>query len=135
LIETAYSLHLDDFRDVELPKPPLIQVSSITYYDEDGNEQTLATSEYEVNTDFDPAIVNFKSTPKTDASRALPIKISYTAGYATVPKELVHYGYMVVHSLHESTSGVQTEKKMHDSTMAKRMINPYIVTSRIDENE
>src|SRR5258707_273549 len=75
---TSYRLHLDSFPNqhdrheryrheryyevngcpdhgiIELPKPPLISVESVTYLDENGNTQTLGTDKYIVDADSTP---------------------------------------------------------------------------------
>lgn len=67
-----------------LPHPPLVSVSSITYIDTDGAQQTLDTADYDVHTWVEPGIVvqgwganwpSYRSEP--DAWR-----INYLAGYA-----------------------------------------------------
>ena len=47
----TYELVLDAFpcTDLALPRPPLIEVTQVTYLDEDGNSQTLASSFYSVD--------------------------------------------------------------------------------------
>ena len=52
LLKQTLVLRLDQFpaRRIRLPRPPLTSVTSITYTDNDGVSQTLATSEYTVNT-------------------------------------------------------------------------------------
>lgn len=52
LIEQTWMLSLDAFPacgEIELPKPPLISIESVTYTDVDGASQTLASSAYEVD--------------------------------------------------------------------------------------
>lgn len=51
-IQRTYALHLDRFPpcrgDIELPKPPLAGVTSVTYLDADGASQTLDAADYVV---------------------------------------------------------------------------------------
>ncbi len=67
-----------------LPLPPLIQVSSITYLDEDEAEQTLATSVYDViNTESMRSLVRLaKDQTWPDlATRPDAVRIVFDAGY------------------------------------------------------
>lgn len=73
-----------DTDTIELPRPPLISVSSVKYYDENGTQQTWATSNYRaVASDF-PGLVVFDDDadiPDLDA-RPEAIEIIFVAGYA-----------------------------------------------------
>ena len=76
---------------VELPKPPLASVESITYLDADGTRQTLTDSAYEVYTASLAGVVNPAYDTAWPACREQPgsVQISYTAGYgdaAAVPQ-------------------------------------------------
>ena len=84
LITQTYEWYLDRFpQTIKLPKPPLQSVSSITYVDVDGVEQTLATSVYTVDTDNTEGLIYEKydqSWPSTrDVEKA--IKITFVCGY------------------------------------------------------
>lgn len=66
---------------VELPRPPLISVDSITYLDTDGNSQTLSTDNYTVDTDARPGRILFSDMPSIKATLAA-LTINYTCGFA-----------------------------------------------------
>ena len=53
LVSQQWRLGLDQFPDdsLELPKPKLVSVQSVTYLDSNGTRQTLAGGDYEVITD------------------------------------------------------------------------------------
>lgn len=94
LVEATYELVLDAFPwdkqlgiihngVIELPRPSLLTVTSIKYIDADGVEQTLASTEYTVDTDslvgrVYPAYLKY--WPRT---RAVPaaVRIRYTCGW------------------------------------------------------
>lgn len=83
IIDATYELRLDDFPDgeIQLPKPPARAVDSISYIDSDGNQQTLANSEYEVDTENEYGRVRPKSSwPSTDDVYNA-VTIMFTAGY------------------------------------------------------
>lgn len=68
---------------IELPQPPLIEVTSVTYLDEDGVRQTLAADQYDVHAWREPAaiipayqVVWPAYRPALDA-----IQVNFRAGY------------------------------------------------------
>lgn len=85
LVCATWKLYLDSFPgEIRLPFPPLRSVSSITYVDSDGTTQTLATSEYTVDTNQEPARIveaYSKSWPVTRAHINAVI-VTFIAGYA-----------------------------------------------------
>jgi uncharacterized phiE125 gp8 family phage protein len=67
-----------------LPKPPLIEVASIKYYDINGSQQTLDPSLYIVNSDGEPATIYpipFTWWPATIWGRPDAVQVTFTAGY------------------------------------------------------
>lgn len=98
LVTASWRLSLDDFprcgdRIMEVPRPPLVSVTSITYYDEDGNSQTLASSKYVVDSDSEPARIAEapdQTWPSTQ-SRLNAVQVTYSAGFgdeSAVPENL-----------------------------------------------
>lgn len=69
-----------------LPRPRLIEVLSLEYYDIGGNLQTLDPSAYVVGGDAEPATifpVPFTWWPATIWGRPDAVQVTYTAGYGT----------------------------------------------------
>lgn len=93
LVSATFALRLSGFPCgdvIELPKPPLVSVSSITYVDVDGATQTLSTDVYEVDPYTTPGRVVLKYGqvwPSTRDQRN-GVTITFVAGYAEVPKLL-----------------------------------------------
>lgn len=87
-VRRTVRMALDEFpdgdRDIELWSPPVGSVTSITYLDDAGAEQTLATSVYTVDADAAPARVCLKPNQSWPSTAALPqaVKVTYTVGYA-----------------------------------------------------
>lgn len=85
-ITQTWRLYLDDFPDddyIELPKPPLVTVSSVTYYDTANALQTLAVAQYVVDAIDEPGTISLAygcSWPSTYAQRNVVI-VEYVAGY------------------------------------------------------
>jgi len=85
---------------IELERFPLVSVASVTYYDEDGSEQTLNASKYHVDTDSTPGRVVLKFSevwPKIETGRPNAVKITFEAGYGAtesdVPDRVKHAIY------------------------------------------
>ena len=74
---------------LSLPKPPLQQINSISYYDTTNTLQTLPTNEYLVDAARTPARLRFLQTPNLFTDRMPRIMINYTAGYTSVPLDLM----------------------------------------------
>lgn len=66
---------------VELPRPPLQSISSITYIDTDGATQALASSSYTLDTTSEPGRIYFEDMPSIK-SVMNALKITYVAGYS-----------------------------------------------------
>lgn len=89
LLTQTWTLVLDYFANV-IPLPsaaPLQSVSSITYYDGDGTQQTLATSVYDTDTVARPAAVVLKpgqAWPSLQSDRRNGrVTITYVVGWTT----------------------------------------------------
>ena len=79
---TAYADHW--CREFLLPYAPLLSVTSIKYYDQNGTLQTLATSQYWVDNKKEPGriVMAHDFTPiSLQDGRPNAIEIVYTAGY------------------------------------------------------
>ncbi len=99
LTNTVYKKVLDCFpagRFIELERAPLVSISSIQYYDTDGDLQTFNASNYLAQVHSEPGYVELKYELEwpdvRDESQA--VIINYTAGYGTdsasVPETLRH---------------------------------------------
>lgn len=91
LITQTWDYKLDAFvGTMEIPLPPLQSVTSIKYFDTAGVEQTLASTEYTVDTAAERGLVRLaygKSWPATHV-QANAVTIRFIAGYgaaAAVP--------------------------------------------------
>lgn len=133
LLQTVFKLDVDGFRDIELPKPPLVSMDSITYIDEAGDQQPLPADQYRLRDEREPAFVEFIGTdlPKLNADAVHPISINYTAGYAdasAVPAPIKQYAKMLVADNFDLQRGTTTMLKLAHSPLADSLIMPYIVT-------
>lgn len=98
LINQTWKYFLDDWPDedhIVLPYGKVQSVTSITYYDEDGDSAVFSTDSYIADTDSDPGRIVLKpseSWPTVALYSSNPIVIQYVCGYgatsAAVPEEL-----------------------------------------------
>ena len=85
LVAATVKYRLDAFpREINLPRPPLMEVSSITYVDTAGDTQTLASTEYTVDKYTEISRVIPAWTKAWPATRGIPNSVTVTAicGYA-----------------------------------------------------
>lgn len=71
---------------IVVPQPPLIEVTSITYLDGDGVQQTLAANQYTVHTDGVPGLIvpaRGVTWPGLD-SAIDAVRVNFKGGYAPV---------------------------------------------------
>lgn len=87
LITQTWRLSLPQFPaavEIELPRPPLQSVTSVTYTDSDGSSSTFASSKYSVDTDSEPGRVRLvygEDWPSDTLAETNPVQITYVAGY------------------------------------------------------
>lgn len=89
-ITQTWELTLDAFpaSPFELPVAPLASVTSIKYKDKDGNETTLAASDYVLDTSAEPgrvALADGSSWPSVSLYPVGGVKIRYVVGGASAP--------------------------------------------------
>ena len=95
LVTQTWTLALDSFPGgvIEVPRPPLSSVASITYIDPEGATQTVAADRYRVDAQREPG----RLTPAWDeswpATRPVSnaVEVDFVAGYGTsdkVPEDL-----------------------------------------------
>jgi len=86
-ITQTITLKLDAFPSasgaIYLPRPPLQSITSITYVDADGETQTLAATDYDVDTTSEPGRVkpSYGNTWPVTRSQMNAVTIVYQAGY------------------------------------------------------
>lgn len=92
----------------EIPLYPVISVDSIKYTDEDGVEQTLDASVYRVDTHSNPARITLAWNQTWPSARLVSnaVKVTFTAGYSSVPEDLKHAVIMLVAHWYENREAV-----------------------------
>jgi uncharacterized phiE125 gp8 family phage protein len=104
--------YLDSFpTEIRPVRSPLISVTSITYYDTDGNLQTLANTVYDVGTFKEPGRISLKYNQSWPDTRSIinAVIVTYQAGYvarANIPEEIKHAVKLLVGHLYENREAV-----------------------------
>lgn len=110
IMPQTMELALAKFEDaIELPRPPYTSLTSITYYDVDNAQQTLASSEYLINDFAEPAYVVKESaiTYPGVYDRPDAIRLIFVAGYANaaaVPTSIKQAMLMLLTDLYDNRS-------------------------------
>ena len=107
LITATYELHLDAFpHTISPPRPPLIDVTSIKYWDADGAEQTVHSDDYQVDVASTVGRIRpnkDKSWPSTYGEMG-DVVVEYVAGYGNrdqVPDQIKSAILLIVGHLYE----------------------------------
>lgn len=85
LLTTTVDLKLDYFPCViELRRPPVQSVTSITYLDTNGDSQTLTSSKYTVDTDREPGLIKpaYGETWPATYTELQAVTVRFVCGYA-----------------------------------------------------
>jgi len=86
LCTTTWKLTLDGFPcTILLPRPPIVSVSSIKYFDAGGTQQTLSPTMYKVDTVNNPAriVPAYGQSWPTVRAEINAVEVTYVAGYGT----------------------------------------------------
>lgn len=117
LISQQWRLGLDQFPDdsLELPKPKLVSVQSVTYLDADGVRQTLANTEYDVITDelVGRLLPAFGKTWPDCRIRPGSVQVSYTCGYGAasdVPQSIKAWMLLAIGAWYENREALTSGK-------------------------
>lgn len=105
VVEQDWRLKLPEFRSsrIYLPLPPLIDLTSVRYYDLDNVEQTLPSSVYTLVTPAGAAAfleLNATQLWPSTYQRRDAITIEFTAGYEAVPPAIKHAALIMLGELY-----------------------------------
>ena len=135
--------HFDKaLRHIVIPRPPLVSVASITYYDTSDTSATFASSKYFVDTKSTPGRVclNFdENWPTTLLRPCNGIDIQFTGGYGTsgsdVPeavllavKQMTKFNYRIMTGAYEEGETVAFESDKNKSGLTdfvEKLLMPY----------
>lgn len=91
IMAQTWRLTLDAFSDsILLPNGPVQSVSSVQYYDADGDNQTAAAGIYTLDNASDPAwlVCNSEAAWPATMAGVNVVSITYEAGFVTVPASI-----------------------------------------------
>lgn len=136
IAEQTRVLRMSGFPDIaeqyfELPGGAVRSVTSITYVDADGVQQTLAPADYEAagGYGFAPPTVQLTpgaSWPDTEDGRAFPVAVTYEAGNLAVdvPPGLMYAIKMIAADMYERREAA-TEMQYFENRAAVALMAPY----------
>lgn len=109
LVTQTWDLFLDAFPawEIGIPKPPLQSVTSITYVDNDGVTQTLATDQYQVDIKSEPARIVPAFGVVWPVTRWQPnaVTVRFVCGYgaaAAVPAGIKNWMLVRIKQMYEN---------------------------------
>lgn len=132
LITTTWRLTLDAFPDaIVLLRPPVIQVTSVQYFDTDGQLQTLDPADYLLDKVSEPGYLVpgvDKAWPDTQ-DRINAVTVDYTAGYgataADVPKPLKQWMLLAIGDMYANRNATNVGNITTPFDFADALLQPY----------
>ena len=128
LITQTWEMKLDGFKtSLKIPHPPLQSITDVKYQDASDAEQTLAASNYTVDTDSEPArfVQSATGTFPSTYDDLNAVTITYVAGYGatrdTVPEMFKQAIKLYVEKLYDMP--VSSYAEALDSAMDALLIN------------
>lgn len=70
----------------QLPMIPIVSITSVKYYDENGTEYVMDSSDYQTDLPYGTMII--LDEPTVALRKLNPIIVEYSAGYTAVPKSI-----------------------------------------------
>ena len=134
LITQTWELGLDRFPvgEIEVPRPPLKSVESITYIDSVGGTQVLAAGKYRVDADSEPGRITPVQGGAWPTTRAVTtaVTVRFTAGYGAagshVPEDIRQAMLLLVGSFYEHREDIVVgETAVRLPRGAEALLNPY----------
>jgi uncharacterized phiE125 gp8 family phage protein len=133
LLTTTEVARFDEFRcrRLELPIAPVQSVTSITYLDENGDQQTLSAADYVLRTDSDAAYIypTVGKTFPTTLNAAGAVTVTYVAGYGNegtdVPAPLLEAVKRLAASMYENRESVLVGQQAQDMNDVINLVAPY----------
>ena len=134
MVEQTWELTLDRFMlpGIDIPLYPLLSVEAIDYIDQAGNEQTLSTDVYRVDTHSNPARIRLEWNQSWPSTRLISnaVTVTFKAGYkpdgsdyrANIPEDLRHVIMLLVSHWYENRAPVNVGDSVTNLPMAVQAI-------------
>lgn len=133
LITATYKLTLDCFpAEIIVPKAPLQSVSSIKYYDTDGDLQTLNSDLYQVDAESEPAIIVPAYNQNFPDTRAMKnaVEVEFIAGYGDastdIPEKIRDACLLYLTWRYEDREGLRMKPQAIDDLLSHYIVSIYI---------
>ncbi len=134
-VNTTYKLRLDKFpfEPIKLPVSPLSSVTSVTYLDTDGNSQTWAAGEYDVD------IYDFVGSVRPSENESYPatqnviqsVTVEFVAGYGadatSVPLDIITALKIFIAGLYEHREPFLAGTSFQAFPTLERLLMPHRV--------
>jgi uncharacterized phiE125 gp8 family phage protein len=137
LITTSHYIYFDEFEDaLELARPPVQSVTAVKYYDDSNVQQTLASTEYEVDaaTLFGRMYPAYEKTWPGTASRKNAVEVDVKCGYGDnptdVPEALRVAVKMLAADLFEHPEA-HAEVSLNENRSYKYLLSKYLVVNLV----
>lgn len=142
LCESSWSVTLDEFPEghIKLCHPPILSVTSVTYYNSAGVLTTLPSTDYVVDLVSEPGRIMpapGKEWPQTQAGRINAVTVAYTAGYLAggsasqqrdaVPRDIRAFLLIRVATMYENRESVTFASAPFNITALDSLWQPYRV--------
>jgi len=101
---------------MQLPREPIVSISSVKYTDYDEVETTMSASNYKLSQATGK--ISFKQLPYFRPSIANPIEITYTAGLTTLPRVIRRAMLILIAYWNENRGDKELPQKVKDSVNA-----------------
>jgi uncharacterized phiE125 gp8 family phage protein len=126
---------LDEFLEAILPFGPVQSITQVKYIDSAGAEQTLSTSTYELDQDFDQVLLSYDQSWPSARAQKNAVWIDYWAGYfddsvspiqtlEIIPQDLKHAMLMLLSDLYLSRES-QTDIQLYKNPAYDILIGKY----------
>lgn len=120
--------------EIILPQPPLVSVESVKYIDTDGNQQTLASTDYKLDTATEPArlVPAYGKTWPATRNEINAVEVSFTCGYgnaAAVPAAIKAWIKLRIGAMYENRESDLVVQRGNVDTLgfADKLLAPYRV--------
>jgi len=94
---TTFELYEDKIINIELPKPPFIELKAVEVLQ---NGTYTAIDYYTLDDKSEPAVLMFENT--TECNDLNCLKITYTAGYSEIPGPIKNWVFVTIGTLYEN---------------------------------
>jgi uncharacterized phiE125 gp8 family phage protein len=134
IMQQTWELTLDGFPCdwIDLAMPPLQAVSSVKYFDSSNVLQTLASTEYSVDSDSEPARIYRAFGKSWPSTAAVPnaVRVQFVAGYANagaVPAPIKSWILLTIGALYENREAFVAGATVNALPFVDRLLDRYTI--------